>query len=298
MIDLAIVGGGPAGLSAAIYAGSEGLSTVILDRLPVLGGQAGTAMMIKNLMGFPSGITGKQLVQKAEHQARSFGVKCHQDQVDRLAKDGSTFVLQLASGKVMDCRAVLLSTGVQWRKLSIPGSENVFGLFYGADRSDLPRWTGKTVAIVGGANSAGQAALAFSDYAARVDLLSRSALSKSMSDYLIKAIKKSDKINVREGCELVSLSQDGSRVISSLTTSDTVIYDGVFCFIGAEPKTSWIPVVKDDHGFIVCNVGTLESSLSGVYVAGDVRSGSTKRVGAALGDGAQAISHIHSFLNF
>lgn len=292
---LAIIGAGPAGLSAAINAASEGLQTTLIDRLPILGGQAGTAMLIKNLMGFPSGISGKELMRKAEHQAKRFGVRCMQDQADRLARTDQQLHIQLGSGRVLDCDVILISSGVQYRRLTTPGIDQVFGVFYGADPNDLARWLGKTVCIVGGANSAGQAALSFANHHCSVDLVSRSPITKAMSQYLIDAIKLDDRITVREGLQLEAFEQtNGSQVVCTLE-GKPCIYDAVFIFIGAEPKTLWLPCSKDDRGFLLTDP-QLHTSIQGVFAAGDVRSGSVKRVAAALGEGSQAISSIHSYL--
>jgi len=294
MKDLVIIGGGPAGLSAAIYGASEGLRTTLIDRLPVLGGQAGSAMKIANLMGFPNGIGGKELADRAVRQAKHFGAICLQDQVDRLASNGKLW-LQLASGRVIDTDALLLATGVQWRKLEAPGFDRTFGIFYGADASDLERWRDKSIAIVGGANSAGQASLGFAHHNAKVDLLTRSELSKGMSQYLIDSIVKQPLITVKTGEEITAVEQiEGFRVLAHLA-SYSVVYDGVFCFIGAEPRSSWLPVAKDDKGFVLTSAD-LHSSIEGIFCAGDLRAGSTKRVSAAMGEGAQAVNSIHSFL--
>jgi thioredoxin reductase (NADPH) len=297
MVDLTIIGGGPAGLSASIYAASEGLSTVVLDRLPVLGGQAGSAMLIRNLLGYSSGISGKELIKKSVSQARKFGVRFVQDQADRIARN-SQLHIQCGSGRVLDTQAIVLALGVQWRKLTTPGADTVFGVFYGANQEDLPRWRSKVVVIIGGANSAGQASLAFAHAgAARVILLSRSPIDKAMSQYLCDAIRAEGRIELREGKEAERFEQaEGDRV--QLTTADgSEIVDGVFCFIGAEPRTLWLPQIdKDDHGFISCQSGTYHTNLSGVFAIGDVRAGSIKRVGAAIGEGAGVVPQIHNYL--
>lgn len=304
--DILIVGGGPAGLAAAVYAASEGLSTTIIERQPKLGGQAGTSNLIENLIGFPNGISGALLMERSAKQAARFGVKVIHDTVCGVACDGPYRFVQLESNSIVQCRVVLLSCGVQYRRLDVPGSSSTFGLFYGSNPHELPRWKGKRVAVIGGANSAGQAARGFASNGADVTLFSRSPLDKAMSSYLQHALQAEGLVKVVEGSahQPVKFSQvDGKRVgIGYLDTQDTEVFDGVFIFIGATPRTEWFDGVKDEKGFILTghNVSgeqrPYETSLSGVFAAGDVRQNLSKRVATALGEGAATISAVHQYL--
>jgi len=294
--DFIIVGGGPAGLAAAVYAQSEGLSTTIVERLPKLGGQAGTSSLIENLIGFPNGISGHELMTRSVRQAKKFGVNIVHGSVEQLAPDGDQRLIQLETGEVLRARTVLIACGVQYRKLLIPGCEKTFGVFYGANPQEMPKWTGKRVAIIGGANSAGQAARGFARRGALVTMFSRSPLVKSMSTYLVEAIREEAQVHVVEG-ELPLGIEQVDRVKVGLTTNSDAggVYDGLFVFIGAEPRTSWLPVVKDDHGFIITR-DSFETSIPGVFAAGDVRANRSKRVATALGEGAAAVSQVHQYL--
>jgi thioredoxin reductase (NADPH) len=296
--DLTVIGGGPAGLAAAIYAASEGLRTTIVERLPVLGGQAGTSSLIENLMGFPKGISGYDLMARAVKQAKRFNVRTVYDTVVSVACDHSCHdrLVQLDSGTVLKCHSVLVATGVQYRRLNIPGATGTFGVFYGMNPSELPKWAGKRVAVIGGANSAGQAARGFAHNGADVTLFSRSPLVKAMSTYLRQAIAKEAQVRVVEGELPLAFEQVKHTKVGLTTTSDAGgIFDGVFVFIGAEPKTDWFVGTKDDHGFIVTR-DSYQTSLPGVFAAGDVRANRSKRVATAMGEGAAAVSFIHQYL--
>jgi len=296
--DLMIVGGGPAGLAASVYAASEGLSTTIVERARV-GGQAGTSSKIANYLGFPGGVSGDALTRRAARQARQFGVRFVTDSVVAIAADGAANLIQLASGRVEVCRCVLVCIGVQYRRLDVPGVDT-FGVFYGANPHEAHSYAGKRVAVVGGANSAGQAAVHFAKCGClEVIVLTRSALEKSMSSYLITELHAHANIFVREGAEIASITRARSAeqtvVLKNGTVLDTA---GVFIFIGAEPKTSWVPVEKDARGFLLTGADKRpnETSLPGVFAAGDVRAASIKRVATAVGEGAGTIPQVHSYL--
>jgi thioredoxin reductase (NADPH) len=300
--DLLVIGGGPAGLAAAIYAASEGLSTTIIERAPSLGGQAGTSSLIENLIGFPSGISGADLMARSVKQAKKFGVRIVHDTVTGVACDltCSDRLVSLESGRVIKCKTVLVACGVQYRRLNIPGSEATFGVFYGANPNEMPKWAGKKVAIIGGANSAGQAARGFAKHGALVTLFTRSPIEKGMSTYLVNAIRKEGQVDVVQSLPESFAQVNGKHVGLSFPTF-SMEFDGVFVFIGAEPRTKWFAGAKDDHGFILTGsqcgqVASYETSLPGVFAAGDVRANRSKRVATALGEGAAAISQVHQYL--
>lgn len=299
--DLFIIGGGPAGLAASVYAATEGLKTTIVER-GVLGGQAGASSHIANYLGFPKGISGAQLAKRAVTQARACGVSFISDHVTGLAVDGSRKLVQLRSGRIAACKAVLITTGVQYRQLTIPGIHS-FGVFYGANPEQAAQWKGKTVTVIGGANSAGQAAVHFAGYAATVHVLSRSPLDKLMSTYLITEFKQRRNIVVIEGVSIASIASAGAGQELTLSDGRALLTDGTFIFIGAEPKTDWCPVGKDEKGFICTGLDVtsriaqpLETSVPGVFAAGDVRKSLIKRVATAVGEGAAAIAQIHQYL--
>jgi thioredoxin reductase (NADPH) len=299
--DLVIIGGGPAGLGAAIYAASAGLSTTLIER-GKLGGQAGTSSLIENLIGFPQGISGRELMDRSVEQAKRFNVNIIHDTVTGLACDGEARLLQLESAALHSCKTVLVASGVQYRKLDIPGASSTFGVFYGADPNQMKRWSGKKVAIIGGANSAGQAARGFASAGADVTMFSRSPLDKAMSTYLRDAIVREGQVKVQEGELPAAVEQIAGRRVGITTASDDAsgIYDGMFVFIGAEPRTQWFTGEKDDHGFIRTGQGGwcngLGTSIPGVFAAGDVRANRSKRVATALGEGAAAVSQVHQYL--
>lgn len=290
--DLAIIGGGPAGLAASIYAASEGLTTTIIEGNR-LGGQAGTSAHIANYFGFPHGISGHELTSRAIHQAKSFGVAVEQDHVTAIAADSSTLHIQLASGHVQTCRAALVSIGVQYRKLTIPGVDS-FGVFYGSDPSHVDDWTGKHVGVIGGANSAGQAAIHFAKHGVKVDVISRSPIAKGMSSYLISEIGKQSDAIVTEGLELAAIQQTGAQLDVTLSDGSARRLDGLFVFIGAVPHTDWITCEKDPQGYL--KTTEYQTSLRGVFAAGDVRHSNIKRVAVAAGEGASAVASIHGYL--
>lgn len=300
--DLLIVGSGPAGLAAAVYAASEGLKTTVIESSPRLGGQAGTSSLIENLIGFPEGISGADLMDRSVVQAKRFGVTFLHDRVVGVACDQSCDdrLIQLETGGLLTCSTVLIATGVQYRRLNILGESGVFGIFYGANPNEMHKWRNKRVAVIGGANSAGQAARGFAKHGANVTLFSRSPLAKAMSSYLRMALHTEAQVRVIEGELPTAFEQVQGTKVGVTTTNDAGgIYDGVFVFIGAEPKTQWFGGAKDEHGFILTGFngrGTYETSLPGVFAAGDVRANRSKRVATALGEGAAAISQVHQYL--
>ncbi|NMO91784.1 FAD-dependent oxidoreductase [Actinomycetospora sp. TBRC 11914] len=326
LYDLAVVGGGPGGLGAAVYGGSEGLRTVLVESVAT-GGQAGTSSRIENYLGFPDGVSGAQLTDRARRQAVKFGVEILTTRtVTGLAGRGGVRVLTFDDGSEIAAHAVVLATGVSYRTLSAPGLTELAGLgvYYGAATTEAPSCAGETVYVVGGANSAGQAAMNFSRYAQRVVMLVRGpSLQASMSQYLIEQIEAVDHIEVRTCTEVVAAS--GEEHLEKLTlrdrdTGDEQVVDAhwLFVFIGAEPRTDWLDgvVVRDDHGFVLSGPDLppapdsrvpsgweperdpfhLETSLPGVFAVGDVRGGSVKRVASAVGEGAMAVSLVHRWL--
>jgi thioredoxin reductase (NADPH) len=332
LYDLAVVGGGPGGLGAAVYGGSEGLRTVLVESVAT-GGQAGTSSRIENYLGFPDGVSGAQLTDRARRQAVKFGVEILTTRtVTGLASRGGVRVLTFDDGSEIAAHAVVLATGVSYRSLEVPGLAELAGLgvYYGAATTEAPSCAGETVYVVGGANSAGQAAMNFSRYAQRVVMLVRGpSLQASMSQYLIEQIEAVEHIEVRTCTEVVGAS--GDEHLEKLTlrdrnTGDEEVVDALwlFVFIGAEPRTDWLEgiVARDGKGFVLSgpdlpltpssrgpseweapagwDLGRdpfhLETSLPGVFAVGDVRGGSVKRVASAVGEGAMAVSLVHRWL--
>ncbi|GGM98648.1 thioredoxin reductase (NADPH) [Actinoplanes campanulatus] len=322
--DLIIVGGGPAGLGAAVYGGSEGLKTLLIERQAV-GGQAGQSSRIENYLGFPDGISGAQLTDRARRQADKFAAETLTTrEVVGLRTDGSARTLTFADGGEVSAHAVVLATGVSYRPLLADGVAGLTGsgVFYGSAATEGPACAGTDVYIVGGANSAGQAALFFSRYARRVTLLVRGdSLEASMSYYLIQQLAQVENIEVRTRCEVVGAQ--GTGHLQAITVCDskngtkaTVECGYLFVFIGAEPRTDWLgdTVLRDERGFIRTGpdllVGGerprgwdrdrdpfyLESSVPGIFAAGDVRASSVKRVASAVGEGAMAVALVHRYL--
>lgn len=322
--DLVVVGGGPAGLGAAVYGASEGLRTVLVERRAT-GGQAGQSSRIENYLGFPDGVSGAQLTDRARRQALKFGAELLSTrEVVGLESAGAARLLHFGDGSTIAAHTVVLATGVSYRVLDAPGLADLTGLgvFYGAASTEAPSCVDQDVWIVGGANSAGQAAVHFSRYASRVHLLIRGAdLTASMSSYLIQQLERNDRIVVHPHTEVVGGAGDGH--LERLRLRDTrsgdvreVDASWLFIFIGAEPRTEWLDGVlaRDERGFIVAGPDLtaggrkpsgwtltrdpyhLESSLPGVFAAGDVRASSVKRVASAVGEGAMAVSLVHRYL--
>ena len=322
--DLAIVGGGPAGLAAAVYGASEGLHTVIIER-EAPGGQAGLSSRIENYLGFPSGLTGGDLARRAVAQAKRFGVEILSPQeVVGLRTEGPYRYLKLADASEISCHVLLLAMGVQWRTLDVPGIDRFqgAGVYYGGGTSEAIACNGETVYVIGGANSAGQAAMHFSKFAEKVVMLVRgNSLAATMSHYLIEQIEKTPKIEVWTQTSLVGVHGEdrltGITVLCS-PSGDTkeLPASSLFIFIGALPRTEWLGdvVERDDRGFILSgpdlirdgkkpaswtlsrDPSLLETSVPGIFVVGDVRHGSVKRVASGVGEGAVVVQFMHQYL--
>ncbi len=320
--DLLIVGGGPAGLAAAVYGASEGLRTVLIER-EAPGGQAGTSSRIENYLGFPQGLSGAELARRAVSQAKRFGVEVLSPQeVTGVKIDGPYRIVTLADGSSINAKAMLIATGVSYRKLEVPGVERLTGagVYYGAAMTEALACRDEDVYIVGGANSAGQAAMFFARYAKRVIMLVRGdSLAKSMSQYLIDQIGRTPNIEVRTFSSVVEVH--GETSLQAVTLADaqtgaqeTLPASALFIFIGAMPRTDWLEglVERDPNGFILAggdlaregrplrgfdrDPHLLETSVPGIFVAGDVRSGSVKRVASGVGEGSIAIQFVHRYL--
>ena len=322
--DLVIVGGGPSGLAAAVYGASEGLSTVLVER-EAPGGQAGTSSRIENYLGFPAGLSGADLARRAVDQARRFEVEILTPQeVGGVRVEDPYRIVTLADGTEISCYALIVTTGVSYRKLDVPGADDLTGrgVYYGAAQTEAFSCRNEDVYIVGGANSAGQAAMFFSGQARKVSLLCRSDnLRKSMSEYLVKQIEDRENIEVLLNSSVSAVEGEGHLERISITNSargetDTVPTSSLFIFIGAAPKTGWLDglVARDGRGFILSGPDLmqdgkrprgwrpdrdpflLETSVPGVFVAGDVRHGSIKRCASAVGEGSIAVQFVHQYL--
>ena len=322
--DLVIVGGGPAGLAAAVYGASEGLSTVIVER-EAPGGQAGLSSRIENYLGFPSGLSGADLTRRAVAQARRFGAEILAPQhTVGVRSEGQYRIVKLADDSELSCHALMVATGVQWRKLDVPGVARLHGagVYYGAGPAEAISCRDEEVYIVGGANSAGQAAMNFSRYAGRVVMLVRGpGLGASMSRYLIDEIAHTPKIEVQTGARIVEVhGEERLEAISircdATGSIDRVRASALFIFIGAEPSTEWLNgfVERDERGFLLTGQdllkngerpkgwqldrepSLLETSVPGVFAVGDVRHGSVKRVASGVGEGSIAIQFVHQYL--
>jgi thioredoxin reductase (NADPH) len=322
--DMVVVGGGPAGLGAAVYGASEGLRTVLVERTAT-GGQAGQSSRIDNYLGFPDGVSGAQLTDRARRQATRFGAEVLTTRdVVGLAANGSARSVYFADGGRIDAHTVILATGVSYRRLSAPGLDELTGrgVFYGSALTEAPNCAGQDVYVVGGANSAGQAAVHFARHARSVTMLVRGpSLHLSMSDYLVRQIATVPEISVRTCCEVVDGWGDdhleGLTVRDNDTgASETVETQWLLVFIGAAPRTDWLDgvVERDGNGFVIAGPDLvvdgqrprgwtldrdpyhLETSVPGVFVAGDVRAESVKRVASAVGEGAMAVTLVHRYL--
>ena len=340
LYDLLVVGAGPAGLAAAVYGASEGLRTLVVE-VEAPGGQAGMSSRIENYLGFPGGVSGGELARRATTQARRFGVELLTTRrVAGLEVDGPTRVIRLEDDTRLNARAVLIATGVSYRQLEAEGCAALTGagIYYGAALSEGESVRDQAVYIVGGANSAGQAAIYFAEHAESVTMLVRGpSLAAGMSQYLVDQIAATGNIRVRTGCQVMGAT--GSDRLEQLVlkhvdgTQETVAAQALFIFIGAVPRTDWLAdvVARDEHGFILSGLDaitasrpgpadaaaaprpsgrhrmsresrtlripvTLETSVPGVFVAGDVRAGSVKRVASAVGEGSMAVMYIHKYL--
>jgi thioredoxin reductase (NADPH) len=324
LYDLAIIGGGPAGLAAAVYGASEGLRTVIVER-EAPGGQAGLSSRIENYLGFPSGLSGGDLARRAVAQARRFDVEILSPQEAMSVRvDGPYRHLKLSDGSEISCHALLLAMGVQWRSLDVPGIQRLqgAGVYYGGGASEAIACKGETVYIVGGANSAGQAAMHFSKFAQKVIMLVRGgSLASTMSHYLIEQIEKTSNIEVWAHTSVIEVH--GESRLSEITIQRAVTAEteklpatSLFIFIGAQPRTEWLDglVKRDDRGFVLSgpdllhdgkrpegwtldrDPGLLETNVPGIFVVGDVRHGSVKRVASGVGEGAVVVQFMHQYL--
>ncbi|HLY20397.1 MAG TPA: FAD-dependent oxidoreductase [Bryobacteraceae bacterium] len=323
--DLIILGGGPAGLAAGVYGASEGLRTVIVER-EAPGGQAGLSARIENYLGFPSGLSGSDLARRAVAQARRFGAEILAPQeATALRLQDPYRIVRLADGSEISAEALLIATGVQWRKLDVPGMDRLTGagVYYGAGSTEAISCRDDDVYIVGGANSAGQSALNFSRYARRVVMLVRGkSLAASMSQYLIDEIGRTANIHVEYQTAVAEVhGQDRLQAITiecaQSNTRERVNASSLFVFIGAQPGTDWLDglVERDKNGFILTGSalmrdgkpprgwtltrppGLLETSVPGIFAVGDVRQGSVKRVASGVGEGSIAIQFVHQYLS-
>ncbi|RYG65512.1 fused response regulator/thioredoxin-disulfide reductase, partial [bacterium] len=319
-----IIGGGPAGLAAAVYGASEGLRTVMIER-QAPGGQAGSSSLIENYLGFPGGVSGEELSRRAVTQAMKFGVEILAPQeVCSVNQNGPFRNVKLVDGSEISGHAVLIATGVRWRQLDAPGITELQGrgVYYGATMQEASLFKGETVYIVGGANSAGQAAMHFASYCTKVVMVIRAAaLGAGMSDYLMERIETAPNIEVLPFTKVSEAH--GTDNLDKLTLENvdsgeqcTVDAAGLFIFIGAEPFTDFLSnsVMRDEKGFILTGIDlmkdgkpphdwpvdrdpmALETNVPGIFVAGDVRHGSMKRVASGVGEGSTAISLVHQYL--
>ena len=322
--DVAVIGGGPAGLAAAVYGASEGLRTLLIERYAT-GGQAGTSSRIENYLGFPSGISGDELAHRAHAQAERFGSEIVVAREARRIYPGAPFHrVELGSGACVEAHAIVIATGVAYRSLDVPNIERYLGagVYYGAARTEARSMRDCDIVLVGGGNSAGQAAMFFSNYARSVTILIRAAsLSASMSQYLIDELGTKDNITVQPNGEIARV--EGEVRLEAIVIRDRVTNEterrpvaAVFVFIGADALTDWLPpdVIRDERGYVCTGrdvldlIGSrrpwphdrdpfsLETSVPGIFSAGDVRHGSIKRVAAGVGEGSMSIAFVHEYV--
>ena len=322
--DLAIVGGGPAGLAAAVYGASEGLHTVMIER-EAPGGQAGMSSRIENYLGFPTGRSGADLARRAVVQAQRFGVEILAQEVVGARAEGPYRIIKLADGSEISCHALMIATGVQWRRLDVPGIDRLqgAGIYYGGGATEALSCKGEIVYVVGGANSAGQAAMNFAKYAERVIILVRGeSLSSTMSQYLIDQVKETPNIQLWTHAGVAEAHGETHLEEISVLCSDTnkierVPASAMFIFIGALPRTDWLAGVleRDERGFLLTGPDLmrggerpkgwtqdrdpflLETNVPGIFAVGDVRHGSIKRVASGVGEGSVAVQFIHQYLS-
>ena len=316
--DLVIVGGGPAGLGAAVYGASEGLRTVLVER-EATGGQAGQSSRIENYLGFPTGLSGADLARRATDQARRLGAELVPlSGAAQLHVEGAGRIVELEDGSQLSANCVLVASGVAYRRMTAPGFDQLTdaGVYYGAALVEARSCAQQHVVVIGGANSAGQGAVYFSGYAQRVTMLVRGpSLARSMSRYLIEQIAAIDNIEVLTGTSAIRAEGEDGHLrrlaLSGPEGERSIDVDACFVFIGAAPRTDWLDgiVARDDHGFILAGIDarphgwplprepySLETSVPGVFVAGDVRAQSVKRVANAVGEGSMAVWMIHQYL--
>jgi thioredoxin reductase (NADPH) len=325
--DVAIIGAGPAGLAAAVYGASEGLRTILVER-HAPGGQASTSSRIENYLGFPTGVSGDELGSRALQQAKRFGVEIlvgRNAEGIEARRGGLAYAVRLEDGDEFKTRAIVIASGVSWRQLDVVGADRLVGrgLYYGASRTEGPSTAGHDIFLIGGGNSAGQAAMFFADYARRVTLLVRGrSLETTMSHYLIEQLATKSNIRVETGSQLAAL--DGEEHLESIVVErrDTrerrrETAEAVFVFIGADAETSWLPpdLCKDERGYVCTGRDVmdmvarrdarwplerdpylLETNVPGVFAVGDVRHGSIKRVASGVGEGSMAIAFVHQYL--
>jgi thioredoxin reductase (NADPH) len=322
--DLIVIGAGPAGLAATVNGASEGLRSLVVER-EAIGGQAASSSLIRNYLGFPRGVSGAELARSGYLQAWAFGaVFRFGRKATDLRRRGAELVVALSDGSEVAGRAVLIATGVAYRRLGVPGLDGLTGrgVYYGGAAAEAPSVEGEPVCVVGGANSAGQSALYLARFAERVTLLVRGeSLATDMSDYLIQQIEATDNIEVRLQTEVVGGGGRGRLdhlVLADRATdrTTTVHARGLFILIGAEPHTAWLPaaIARDERGYLYTPWNPppdpaslshwplpraplpLETTMPGVFAAGDVRYGAVKRVASAIGEGSVAIRFVHEFL--
>jgi thioredoxin reductase (NADPH) len=324
LYDVAIIGAGPAGLAAAVYAASEGLRTIVIEQVAP-GGQAGTTSRIRNYLGFPLGVSGRDLARRAFSQAQLFGVEfyLYRDATE-LRSDGEKRILKLSNGAEIESRSAVLAMGVDYRRLGIPSLEALVGagVFYGGSVTEAQAMRGQQVFVAGGGNSAGQAVLYLAKYADRVTLLVRgNSFAASMSDYLTKEIEATANIDVRLNTHIVG--GHGARQLEQLVLqtasgeTETVPAAALFVYIGAQPHTSWLPpaILRDQQGFILTGSALIqderlphtwrldrsplspETSMPGVFAVGDVRSRAVKRIASAVGGSSVALQYVQEYLN-
>ena len=323
--DLAIVGGGPAGLAAAVYGASEGLHTVMIER-EAPGGQAGMSSRIENYLGFPMGLSGGDLARRAVVQAQRFGVEILAPQeATAVRTEGPYRIIKLSDGNEISCHALMIATGVQWRRLEAPGIDRLqgAGVYYGGGATEALSCKGEIVYVVGGANSAGQAAMNFAKFAERVVIVVRgNSLSSTMSQYLIDQIKETPNIQLWANASVAEAHGETRLEEISFLCSDTgkterVPANSMFIFIGALPRTDWLAglVERDERGFLLTGPDLmhggqhpkgwtlerdpflLETNVPGIFAVGDVRHGSVKRVASGVGEGSVAVQFIHQYLS-
>ncbi len=323
--DLAIIGGGPAGLAAAVYGASEGLHTVMIER-EAPGGQAGMSSRIENYLGFPSGLSGGDLARRGVVQAQRFGVEILSPQeAVAVRTEGPYRIIKTGDGSEISCHALMIATGVQWRRLDAPGIDRLqgAGVYYGGGATEALSCTGESVYVIGGANSAGQAAMNFAKYAEKVVMLVRGdSLASTMSQYLIDQIKQTPNIQIWTHASVTEVHGDKHLEGISVLCSDTNKIEHVsacvmFIFIGALPQTDWLgaSIERDERGFILTGPDAmpggerpkgwpldrdpflLETSVPGIFAVGDVRHGSIKRVASGVGEGSVAVQFIHQYLS-
>jgi thioredoxin reductase (NADPH) len=319
--DLIVIGAGPAGLAAAVYGASEGLKTLVIEP-EAPGGQAGSSSKIENYLGFPAGLTGADLARRAFVQASRFGAEFVTQRASGIRTEGPYHFVQLQDGREVSSHVCLVAVGVHYRRLAVPGIDHLRGrgVYYGAALTEALSCKDEDVYIIGGANSAGQAAMHFAKYARRVTMLVRAdSLEKSMSKYLIDQIAETSNISVEVNCQVVETFGDDhltSVCIENQQGRTTCPASSLFIFIGAAPLTDWLPetVMRDPNGFVLSGPDLkiegklprqwkedrepylLETSVPGIFVAGDVRHGAVKRVASAVGEGSIAVQFVHQYL--